>query len=54
MHYLKIMKNNDMTIETKKTTTQDQVKLNIFSFLLGPIGLLVDFYILLLKLIHSS
>ena len=30
MHYLKIMKNNEMIIKTKKTATQDQVKLNIF------------------------
>ena len=39
--YLKIMKNNEMTIKTKKTTAQDQVKLNSFSFLLGqsdPLG----------------
>ena len=31
----------EMTIKTKKTTTQDQVTLNIFSFLLGqsdPLG----------------
>ena len=35
MHYLKIVKNNEVRIKTKKTTTQDQVKLNSFSVLLG-------------------
>ena len=31
----KIMKNNAMTIKTDKMMTQDQVTLNILSFLLG-------------------
>ena len=55
VNHMKKMKNNEMKISTKKTTTQDQVTLNIFSFLLGPFGLLVDFYVLLflLKLIQS-
>ena len=56
VNHMKKIKNNEMKISTKKTTTQDQVTLNIFSFLLGPFGLLVDFCILLflLKLIQSS
>ena len=56
--YLKIMENNEMTIKTKKTTTQDQVnKIEQFFLLawtIGPFGLLVDFYTILLKLIQSS
>ena len=57
MSYLKIVKNNEMTMKTKKTTTQDHVKLNIFFLLawaIGLFGLLVAFYTLLLKLIQSS
>ena len=42
-HFEKVHEANEfeMTIKTKKTTTQDQVTLNIFSFLLGqsdPLG----------------
>ena len=56
--YLKIMRNNEMTIKAKKMTTQDQEILNIFSFLLGqsdPLGYRSIFILLfLLKLIQSS
>jgi len=41
VYFLKMMENNEITIKMKKTTTQDQVKLNILSFLLGqsdPLG----------------
>ena len=41
MNYWKIMKNNEMTIKKKTTTAQDQVTLNMLSFLLGqldPLG----------------
>ena len=56
--YLKIMRNNEMAIKAKKMTTQDQVILNIFSFLLGqsdPLGYWLIFILLfLLKFIQSS
>ena len=41
VNHVKYMKNNEMTIKTKKMTTQDQVTVKFFSFLPGqsdPLG----------------
>ena len=56
MIYLKIMKNNEMTIKKNKKTTQDQATLNLPAWTSGPFGVLVDFNILLFlfKLLQSS